>query len=90
MGDEKEVRKEDQDRINRFSRLHSREKLVEEDLKTKQASSHCIRKKLSWPLTITQKDKEDLEEISSELELADEDEKVPYVHGKFRTDGFND
>lgn len=38
MGEEKEVRKEDQDRINRFSRLHSREKLVEEDLKTKQAS----------------------------------------------------
>ena len=31
------------------------------------------------PLTSTQKDKEDLEEISSELELADEDEKVPYV-----------
>jgi prefoldin subunit 4 len=26
-----------------------------------------------------QKDKEDLEEISSELELADEEEKVPYV-----------
>jgi hypothetical protein len=38
MGEEKEVRKEDQDRINRFSRLHSREKLVEDDLKTKQAS----------------------------------------------------
>lgn len=36
MGDEKEVRKEDQDRINRFSRLHSKEKLVEEDLKIKQ------------------------------------------------------
>ncbi|GAB7334950.1 hypothetical protein MBLNU13_g06823t2 [Cladosporium sp. NU13] len=63
MGEEKEVRKEDQDRINRFSRLHSREKLIEEDLKTKQ------------------KDKEDLEEISSELELADEDEKVPYKIG---------
>ncbi|KAM0690815.1 hypothetical protein Q7P36_009584 [Cladosporium allicinum] len=63
MGDEKEVRKEDQDRINRFSRLHSKEKLVEEDLATKQ------------------KDKEDLEEISSELELADEDEKVPYKIG---------
>jgi prefoldin subunit 4 len=42
MGEEKEVRKEDQDRINRFSRLHSREKLIEEDLKTKQASSCCI------------------------------------------------
>jgi prefoldin subunit 4 len=47
MGEEKEVRKEDQDRINRFSRLHSREKLVEDDLKTKQVSSghayssHC-------------------------------------------------
>ena len=41
MGEEKEVRKEDQDRINRFSRLHSREKLIEEDLKTKQASCHC-------------------------------------------------
>jgi hypothetical protein len=38
MGEEKEVRKEDQDRINRFSRLHSRERLVEDDLKTKQAS----------------------------------------------------
>lgn len=82
MGDEKEVRKEDQDRINRFSRLHSKEKLVEEDLKTKQ-----VQKKDYPPfrnldeLTRTQKDKEDLEEISSELELADEDEKVPYVHG---------
>ena len=26
-----------------------------------------------------QKDKEDLDEISNELELADEDEKIPYV-----------
>ncbi|KAK4545200.1 hypothetical protein LTR36_003379 [Oleoguttula mirabilis] len=63
IGDEKEVRKEDQDRINRFSRLHSREKGVEEELKVKE------------------KEKEDLEEISSELELADEDDKVPYKIG---------
>lgn len=28
---------------------------------------------------IAQKDKEDLEEISGELELADEDDKVPYT-----------
>ncbi|KAK4946871.1 hypothetical protein LTR28_007730, partial [Elasticomyces elasticus] len=55
-GDEIEVRREDQDKINRFSRLHQREKLLQEELK---------------------KDKEDLEEISGELELADEDEKVP-------------
>jgi hypothetical protein len=38
----------------------------------------CLFKPL-LPITPTQKDKEDLEEISSELELADEDEKVPYV-----------
>ncbi|GIZ46163.1 hypothetical protein CKM354_000930100 [Cercospora kikuchii] len=63
IGEEKEVRKEDQDKINRFSRLHSREKGLEEELKVKQ------------------KDKEDLEEISGELELADEDEKVPYKIG---------
>ncbi|KXT16284.1 hypothetical protein AC579_462 [Pseudocercospora musae] len=63
IGEEKEVRKEDQDKINRFSRLHSREKGLEEELKVKQ------------------KDKEDLEEISSELELADEDDKVPYKIG---------
>lgn len=76
MGEEKEVRKEDQDRINRFSRLHSKEKLLEDDLKTKQVSFDDTRSPL-WKLTTTQKDKEDLEEISSELELADEDEKVP-------------
>jgi prefoldin subunit 4 len=43
MGDEKEVRKEDQDRINRFSRLHSKEKLVEEDLKTKQVNEEILQ-----------------------------------------------
>ncbi|KAK4504644.1 hypothetical protein PRZ48_002605 [Zasmidium cellare] len=63
MGEEKEVRREDQEKINRFSRLHSRHKLLEDELKTKQ------------------KDKEDLEEVSTELELADEDDKVPYKIG---------
>ncbi|KAL2824114.1 Prefoldin subunit-domain-containing protein [Aspergillus cavernicola] len=58
-----EVRREDQEKINRFSRLHQRETVVEEKLKGKQ------------------KDKEDLEEISTELELADEDELVPYKIG---------
>ncbi|KAL8688743.1 MAG: hypothetical protein Q9218_005419 [Villophora microphyllina] len=61
--DEKEVRREDQDKINKFSRLHQRETLLEEELKGKA------------------KDKEDLEEISNELELADEDEKIPYKIG---------
>ncbi|KAI1610082.1 prefoldin subunit 4 [Exophiala viscosa] len=58
-----EVTKEDQDKINTFSRLHNRSKLLEEDLNTKQ------------------KDKEDFEELSTELELADEDELVPYKIG---------
>ncbi|KAL4780503.1 Prefoldin subunit-domain-containing protein [Aspergillus varians] len=58
-----EVRREDQEKINRFSRLHQREMVLKENLKGKQ------------------KDKEDLEEISTELELADEDELVPYKIG---------
>ncbi|MCJ1284857.1 hypothetical protein MMC26_004194 [Xylographa opegraphella] len=61
--DETEVRREDQDKINRFSRLHQREMLLEDELKAKA------------------KDKEDLEEISNELELADEDDKIPYKIG---------
>ncbi|KAI4280577.1 MAG: hypothetical protein L6R38_004339 [Xanthoria sp. 2 TBL-2021] len=61
--DDLEVRREDQDKINKFSRLHQREMLLEEDLKSRA------------------KEKEDLEEISNELELADEDEKVPYKLG---------
>ncbi|MCJ1402117.1 hypothetical protein MMC11_005336 [Xylographa trunciseda] len=61
--DETEVTREDQDKINRFSRLHQREILLEDELKTKA------------------KDKEDLEEISNELELADEDDKIPYKIG---------
>lgn len=35
-GEEVQVRREDQDKINKFSRLHQREKLLEEELKTKQ------------------------------------------------------
>ncbi|KAF9638664.1 hypothetical protein BFW01_g9561 [Lasiodiplodia theobromae] len=62
-GEEVQVRREDQDKINKFSRLHQREKVLEEELKAKQ------------------KDKEDLEEVSTELELVDEDDKVPYKVG---------
>jgi hypothetical protein len=32
---------------------------------------------------LVQKEKEDLEEISSELELVDEEEKVPYVYSTY-------
>ncbi|KAL9060273.1 MAG: hypothetical protein Q9162_000677 [Coniocarpon cinnabarinum] len=61
--EENEVRREDQEKINRFSRLHRKEAGLEEGLKSKQ------------------KDKEDFEEVANELELADEDEKVPYKIG---------
>ncbi|CAI4217225.1 unnamed protein product [Parascedosporium putredinis] len=62
-GDEVEVRREDQDRINKFSRLSSREQVLEEELKVKA------------------KEKEELDDVSMELELADEDETVPYKIG---------
>lgn len=75
------MRKEDQDRINRFSRLHSREKGVGEELKLKEVCQLSrVLLFLHSPTanaTLLQKEKEDLEEISSELELADEDDKVP-------------
>ncbi|EWY86319.1 prefoldin subunit 4 [Fusarium oxysporum f. sp. radicis-lycopersici 26381] len=61
--DEVEVRREDQDKINRFSRLHQREILLEEELSTKT------------------KEKEELDDLSTELELADEDEKIQYKIG---------
>ncbi|KAL2886938.1 Prefoldin subunit 4 [Ceratocystis lukuohia] len=63
MGDEVQVRREDQDKINLFSRLNQRETLLEDALKTKN------------------KEKEDLDDLSTELELADEDSKVPYKIG---------
>ncbi|KAL8743691.1 MAG: hypothetical protein Q9190_003978 [Brigantiaea leucoxantha] len=61
--DDIEVRREDQDKINKFSTLHQRETLLEEELKGKA------------------KEKEDLDEVSNELILVDEDEKVPYKIG---------
>ena len=44
--DETEVRREDQEKINRFSRLHAREGVLEEELKAKQACcqpAHMLR-----------------------------------------------
>jgi prefoldin subunit 4 len=39
MGDEVEVRREDQDKINKFSRLHQHELSIEEELKTKNVGN---------------------------------------------------
>ncbi|KAH6656700.1 Gim complex component GIM3-like protein [Truncatella angustata] len=62
-GDDVEVRREDQDKINKFSRLHQKELKIEEALKAKS------------------KEKEELDDVTSELELADEDDLVPYKIG---------
>lgn len=40
-GDEIEVRREDQDKINKFSRLHQRELLIEEELGVKNVGLYC-------------------------------------------------
>ncbi|GAB1313526.1 Prefoldin subunit 4 [Madurella fahalii] len=63
VGEEIEVRREDQDKINKFSRLHQRELLIEEQLKVKN------------------KEKEEVDDITTELELADEEDVVPYKIG---------
>ncbi|KAF1998361.1 Prefoldin, subunit 4 [Amniculicola lignicola CBS 123094] len=62
-GEDIQVRREDQEKINRFSSLHQKEVRWEEELRGKI------------------KEKEDLEEISGELELVDEEELVPYKVG---------
>ncbi|KND94340.1 Prefoldin subunit 4 [Tolypocladium ophioglossoides CBS 100239] len=62
-GEEVEVRREDQDKINKFSRLHQRELALAEGLKLKN------------------KEKEELDDLSTELELADENEKLQYKIG---------
>lgn len=46
IGEEKEVRKVDQERINRFSRIHSRHKTLEDELKTKQVTAVSVLRKL--------------------------------------------
>ncbi|KAK6070945.1 prefoldin subunit [Seiridium cupressi] len=68
-GDEVEVRREDQDKINKFSRLHQKELKLEEALKGKSSGR------------MLQKEKEELDDITTELELADEDDLVPYKIG---------
>ncbi|KAL9620879.1 MAG: hypothetical protein Q9160_004661 [Pyrenula sp. 1 TL-2023] len=80
-GADVEVSREDQDKINRFSRLHQREKTIEDELKTKTAANILFVRDPELTSCARQKDKEDLEEISTELELADEDELVPYKIG---------
>jgi prefoldin subunit 4 len=45
MGDEVEVRREDQDKINKFSRLHQHELSIEEELKAKNVGNPAKKKK---------------------------------------------
>lgn len=41
--DELEVRREDQDKINKFSRLHQREMTLEDELKVKAVSTNLTK-----------------------------------------------
>ncbi|KAM3463349.1 hypothetical protein MY5147_002583 [Beauveria neobassiana] len=80
-GQEVEVRREDQDKINRFSRLHQRELLLEEELKAKNVRFPSLVVSGFSLTTAQQKEKEELDDLSTELELADEDEKIRYRIG---------
>jgi predicted component of type VI protein secretion system len=71
------VRREDQEKINRFSSLHQKEEVLEEELRAKIVQFEPLQSWSAIRLTQAQKEKEDLEEISGELELVDEEEKVP-------------
>ena len=41
-----EVRREDQEKINRFSSLHQKEELIEEELRTKIVGCHMLHPQL--------------------------------------------
>lgn len=47
-GPDAEVTKEDQDKINSFSRLHNKERVLEEELQAKQVCNGFF---VPWPLT---------------------------------------
>jgi prefoldin subunit 4 len=69
------VRREDQEKINRFSSLHQKETGIEEELRAKIVNTMSDLENATDELL--QKEKEDLEEISSELELVDAEDTVP-------------
>jgi prefoldin subunit 4 len=69
------VRREDQEKINRFSSLHQKETGIEDELRAKIVNTMSDLENATDELL--QKEKEDLEEISSELELVDEEDTVP-------------
>lgn len=80
------MRREDQEKINRFSSLHQKETALEEELQGKIVSALGTKVMLALGNGkfanagyVSQKEKEDLEEISTELELVDEEDSVPYV-----------
>ena len=71
-----EVRREDQQRISRFSTLHQRETGLVELVQAKQVRCQRRRSCSSSPV---QKDKDDVDEVAIELELVDEADKVMCV-----------
>lgn len=73
------MRREDQDKINRFSRLHQRELVLEGELKAMTVGDWWTSsdvKSRSLTSRHLQKERDELEDVTTELELADEDELV--------------
>jgi prefoldin subunit 4 len=69
---------EDQQRINTFSKLNTRYRTIEEKLESLKARLHVLASccsKLMF-VSIDQQEKDVLDDLSTELELADEDESV--------------
>ncbi|KAF8187466.1 hypothetical protein BJ912DRAFT_1059809 [Pholiota molesta] len=79
--DAAEVTWEDQQRINTFSKLNNRIRIIEEKLTDLKVSLRRARFSISAdPVPIARK--EALDDLSTELELADEDELVLYKVGE--------
>jgi prefoldin subunit 4 len=73
---------EDQQRINTFSKLNTRVRSLAEKMSTLKVSSGDFFGRFAQAVLTSnvQQDKEALDDLATELELADEDQLVLYAH----------
>jgi hypothetical protein len=71
------VSAEDQGAINLFSKHNQRLDEVESLIGVKKVCTAVMRAVLDAKLTILQEEREALDDLATELELADEDELIP-------------
>ena len=67
---------EDQQNINAFAKLNNRKREAEANLQRLKVCSCAFKYERCW-IESYQGDKEALDDVSTELELGDEDEPVP-------------